>query len=119
MLPALLLHRTGSTAVAGWPSVSLRVALGWEVSSIPLCWSGCWRRCVCRVKPGRFSLHSAYRDTMLIVAGFNFVLMIPGAYWMKTRLPPHRPPPWSDMKRPWKETRFIFHVMGAMMFGMK
>jgi hypothetical protein len=63
--------------------------------------------------------HIAYRDTMLIIAGFNFVLMFPGAFWMKTRLPPHRPPPWSDMKRPWKETRFIFHVIGAMFFGMK
>lgn len=87
------------------------------VSCIPLSWTSCSKSYVSGTTDSW--LTSAYRDTMLIVGGMNFVLMLPGAVLVKTRLPPHRPPPWSDMKRPWKDTRYTFHVIGAMLFGMK
>lgn len=60
-----------------------------------------------------------YRNTMLFVGGLNFVLMAPGVFWMKTRLPPRSPPPWSAMKVPWKDIRYVVHVIGAAFFGMK
>lgn len=63
--------------------------------------------------------HLSYRDTMLIIGGFNFILMVPGFFFMKSRLPPRTPPPWSDLKGPWREPQYCFHVAGAAMFGMK
>lgn len=59
-----------------------------------------------------------YRDTMLFVGALNFVLMVPGIFWMKTRLPPRAPPKWSAMKAPWKDVRYVVHVIGAALFGM-
>lgn len=62
---------------------------------------------------------SAYRNSMLIVMGINMVLMLPSVFFMKARLPPRTPPPFSDMKKPWKDVRYTFLVAGAMMYGMK
>ncbi|GMK57948.1 hypothetical protein CspeluHIS016_0407820 [Cutaneotrichosporon spelunceum] len=59
-----------------------------------------------------------YRNTMLFVAALNFFLMAPGIWWMKTRLPPRTPPKWSAMKAPWKDVRYVVHVLGAALFGM-
>ncbi|TXT04134.1 uncharacterized protein COLE_07831 [Cutaneotrichosporon oleaginosum] len=59
-----------------------------------------------------------YRDTMLFVGALNFFLMFPGIWWMKTRLPPRAPPKWSAMKAPWKDIRYVVHVIGAALFGM-
>ncbi|BEI86488.1 hypothetical protein CcaverHIS002_0607750 [Cutaneotrichosporon cavernicola] len=59
-----------------------------------------------------------YRNTMLFVGGLNFCLMAPGIWWMKTRLPPRAPPKWSAMKAPWKDIRYVVHVIGAALFGM-
>lgn len=56
---------------------------------------------------------------MLMLVGLNTALMTPGAFFMKSRLPPYRPPPWSDMKKPWRQARYSFHVAGAAIFGMK
>ncbi|WOO80085.1 Fujikurins efflux protein [Vanrija pseudolonga] len=60
----------------------------------------------------------SYRDTMLIVMGINVVLMLPSVFFMRARLPPRTPPPFSDMKKPWKDVRYTFLVVGAMMYGM-
>lgn len=60
----------------------------------------------------------SYRDTMLIIAGFNFVLMAPSIFLMKPRLPPHDPPPWSDLKRPWKDTKYVILVASAAMYAL-
>jgi MFS family permease len=60
----------------------------------------------------------SYRDTMLIIGGFNFVLMLPACFFMKGRLPPRAPPPWSDVRKPWTEPPYVFLVLGAMLYGM-
>ncbi|TXT07516.1 hypothetical protein VHUM_03236 [Vanrija humicola] len=61
---------------------------------------------------------TTYRNTMLIVMGINVVLMLPSVFFMRARLPPRTPPPFSDMKKPWKDVRYTFLVVGAMMYGM-
>lgn len=60
----------------------------------------------------------SYRDTMLVIAGFNFVLMFPSIFLMKPRLPPHDPPPWSDLKRPWKDMKYVLLVASAAMYAL-
>lgn len=60
----------------------------------------------------------SYRDTMLVIAGFNFVLMFPSIFLMKPRLPPHDPPPWSDLKRPWKDRKYVLLVLHAAFFAL-
>lgn len=61
----------------------------------------------------------AYRDTLLIVAGFNLVLMLPSVFFLKARLPPRQPPPLSALKKPWHDPRYVFLVAGAAMYGTK
>lgn len=56
---------------------------------------------------------------MLIIAGFNFVLMLPACFFMRGRLPPRAPPPWSDVRKPWSEPPYVFLVVGALLYGMK
>lgn len=53
---------------------------------------------------------------MLIVAGFNFVLLMPACLWMKSRLPPRQAPPLRALAKPWKEKRYAFLVIGAMVY---
>lgn len=60
-----------------------------------------------------------YRNTMLVIAGFNFALMLPSVFWMKGRLPPRAPPPLSYLKRPWREAKFCFLVASGVMYAMK
>ncbi|RSH77652.1 uncharacterized protein EHS24_003213 [Apiotrichum porosum] len=60
----------------------------------------------------------SYRNTMLVIAGFNFVLMLPSVFFMKARLPPRQPPPLSYLLRPWREPRFCFLVASGVFYGM-
>lgn len=61
--------------------------------------------------------HLSFRNTMLIIAGCNLVLMAPGCVWMKARLPPKTPPPWRALLRPWKDARFVFLVMSCSTYA--
>ncbi|TXT13669.1 hypothetical protein VHUM_01036 [Vanrija humicola] len=54
-----------------------------------------------------------FRDAMLIVAGFNFVMMAPACVWMKSRLPPKTPPPWRDLAKPWRDMQYVCLVVGV------
>lgn len=56
-----------------------------------------------------------FRNTMLIMAGMNAVLMMPSWFWMKARLPPRTPPPLRSLARPWQESRYICLVVGSCM----
>lgn len=67
----------------------------------------------------RFFGLMSYRNSMLTIACFNFALMLPAVFFMKARLPPHKPPPVSDMKRPWHQTQYVFLVLGSALYTMK
>lgn len=58
----------------------------------------------------------SFRNTLLIIAGFNFVLLIPACLWMKARLPPKKAPSLRALAQPWKEKRYAFLVVGAMVY---
>ncbi|GMK58052.1 hypothetical protein CspeluHIS016_0500840 [Cutaneotrichosporon spelunceum] len=58
---------------------------------------------------GRFK----FRDAILIVAGMNGALMLPAIFWLRARLPPRKPAPWSALKRPWHSRAFLFLALGA------
>jgi MFS family permease len=60
----------------------------------------------------------SYRDTILIIAGFNLALMLPSVFFLKARLPPRHPPPLSALKKPWRDSRYVFLVAGAAAFGI-
>ncbi|GMK54274.1 hypothetical protein CspeluHIS016_0108600 [Cutaneotrichosporon spelunceum] len=60
----------------------------------------------------------SFRDTILIIMGFNFVLMLPACFWMKARLPPRTPPPLSSLKKPWQESSFVFLCLGTSCYAM-
>ncbi|KLT42144.1 MFS general substrate transporter [Cutaneotrichosporon oleaginosum] len=60
----------------------------------------------------------SFRNTILIIMGFNFVLMLPACFWMKARLPPRRPPPISSLKKPWREGRYVFLCLGTACYAM-
>lgn len=53
---------------------------------------------------------------MLIVAGFNGVLMVPGCFFMKSRLPRRHPPPLKALAGPWHEARYVFLVVGSGLY---
>lgn len=59
----------------------------------------------------------SFRNTMLIIAGCNLLLMAPGCVWMKARLPPKTPPPWRMLLRPWHDLRFVFLVLSCSTYG--
>lgn len=59
--------------------------------------------------------HFSFRDAILIVAGMNGVLMLPSWFWLRARLPPRQPAPWSALMRPWTEPMFLFLALGAGM----
>lgn len=58
----------------------------------------------------------SFRNAILVIAGFNAVLMLPSCFWMKARLPPRSPPPWSALKAPWKESGYTFLVLGTAVY---
>jgi MFS family permease len=58
----------------------------------------------------------SFRDSILVIAGFNFVLMLPACVWMKARLPPRDPPPLRALKAPWKEAPYAFLVIGSAVY---
>ncbi|BEI80069.1 hypothetical protein CcaverHIS002_0105980 [Cutaneotrichosporon cavernicola] len=60
----------------------------------------------------------SFRDTILIIMGFNLVLMLPACFWMKARLPPRAPPPLSALKKPWRESRYVFLCLGTACYAM-
>ncbi|ADV19523.1 hypothetical protein I305_03094 [Cryptococcus gattii E566] len=59
-----------------------------------------------------------FRDSILIIACMNAVLMFPAWFFLKARLPPRRPPPVREMKRPWKEARYTCLVLGSALVMM-
>ncbi|KAL1407862.1 hypothetical protein Q8F55_007298 [Vanrija albida] len=65
------------------------------------------------------SSHTVFRDAILIIAGITAALMLPACVWLKTRLPPHKPPPWRDLGKPWHEKEYAFLVLGAAVFTLK
>jgi MCP family monocarboxylic acid transporter-like MFS transporter 10 len=58
-------------------------------------------------------LMAGFRNTLLIIAGMNAVLMVPSCFFMKARLPPRTPPPWKSLKRPWQDPRYVCLVIGS------
>lgn len=56
---------------------------------------------------------AGFRNTLLIIAGMNAVLMVPSCFFMKARLPPRTPPPWKSLKRPWQDPRYVCLVIGS------
>ncbi|ODN83254.1 hypothetical protein L202_01428 [Cryptococcus amylolentus CBS 6039] len=60
----------------------------------------------------------SFRDSILIIAGMNAVLMFPAWFFLKARLPPRQPPPYRDMRRPWKEARYTCLVAGSALVMM-
>ena len=62
---------------------------------------------------------SGFRDSILIIAGMNAVLMFPAWFFLKARLPPRRPPPVREMRHPWKEARYTCLVLGSALVMMK
>lgn len=60
-----------------------------------------------------------FRDAILIIAGVTAALMLPACVWLKTRLPPHTPPAWRDLGKPWHEKEYAFLVLGAAVFTLK
>jgi hypothetical protein len=58
-------------------------------------------------------LKAGFRNTLLIIAGMNAVLMVPSCFFMKARLPPRTPPPWKSLKRPWQDPRYVCLVIGS------
>lgn len=59
----------------------------------------------------------SFRNTMLIIAGCNLVLMAPGCVWMKARLPPKTPPPWRTLLVPWRDARFVFLILSCSTYA--
>ncbi|TXT09237.1 hypothetical protein VHUM_02711 [Vanrija humicola] len=60
----------------------------------------------------------AFRDAILIIAGITATLMLPACIWLRTRLPPHTPPAWRDLGKPWHEKEYAFLVLGAAVFTL-
>ncbi|WVQ78583.1 hypothetical protein IAT38_000669 [Cryptococcus sp. DSM 104549] len=57
----------------------------------------------------------SFRDSILIIAGISGALMLPAWFFLKARLPPRHPPPFSALKGPWKEARYTCLVAGSWM----
>lgn len=61
----------------------------------------------------------AYRNTMLVLAGFTFAFMLPACTVMHARLPRRKPPPWSILRVPWREAPYVCLVVGASFYLTK
>ncbi|WVR05290.1 hypothetical protein IAU60_002303 [Kwoniella sp. DSM 27419] len=55
----------------------------------------------------------SFRNSMLIIAGMNAVLMFPAWFFLKARLPPRSPPPLKSLLGPWKDARYTCLVLGS------
>jgi hypothetical protein len=51
--------------------------------------------------------------------GMNAVLMAPANIFLKARLPPRRPPPWSALRKPFRETRYLLMLIGSCVVMLK
>lgn len=58
----------------------------------------------------------SFRNSILIIAGFNLALMLPACFWMRARLPARDPPPWDALKAPWRESGYTFLVLGTAVY---
>ena len=58
----------------------------------------------------------SFRDSMLIIAAFNFALMLPACIFMKSRLPPRQPPSYKALAGPLKEAGYTFLVAGSGLY---
>ncbi|TXT11076.1 hypothetical protein VHUM_01827 [Vanrija humicola] len=97
-----------STAIAGhWFTTRRSTAMGVILAGTGL--AGVLYPIVLARLFARFS----FRDSMLIVAGINAVLMAPSWVWMKARLPRKTPPPWADLLKPWREPPYACLGAGA------
>ncbi|WWD16091.1 hypothetical protein CI109_100516 [Kwoniella shandongensis] len=56
---------------------------------------------------------TSYRNTLLIIAGMNAVLMLPAWFYLKARLPPRAPPPLKSLLGPWKDIKYTCLVIGS------
>ncbi|KAK8869646.1 hypothetical protein IAR55_000214 [Kwoniella newhampshirensis] len=56
---------------------------------------------------------TSYRNTLLIIAAMNAVLMFPAWFYLKARLPPRAPPPLRSLLGPWKDIRYTCLVAGS------
>lgn len=62
--------------------------------------------------------HFRWRDAILILAACQLAFMTPGCLFMRKRLPNRPPAPLSALKRPWKDVRYCFLVVGQSMTSM-
>lgn len=60
-----------------------------------------------------------FRDAIFVVAAINAVLMVPSWIWLRTRLPPRQPLPWSRLAAQWKEPRYACLVVGSAIVMLK
>lgn len=74
--------------------------------------------CVKIFDAGRELIRAAFRNTILILAGMNALLMLPSWFFLKARLPRRQPPPLRALKMPFKETRYLMLVLGSVMIMM-
>ena len=51
--------------------------------------------------------------------GMNAVLMAPANVFLEARLPPRRPPPWSALRKPFGETRYLMMLIGSCVVMLK
>lgn len=59
------------------------------------------------------NLTVGFRDTVLIIAGMNAVLVAPTWVIVKARLPPRHPMPFSGLFMTLTEARFMCFVLGV------
>lgn len=59
-----------------------------------------------------------WRNAILILAAVQAGFMAPGCLFMRKRLPNRPPAPLSALKRPWKDPRYCFLIVGQSMTSM-
>lgn len=62
---------------------------------------------------------TAFRNTILVLAGMNAVLMLPSWFFLNARLPNRTPPPLRQLKAPFKEVRYTMLLLGSVMVMMR
>ena len=62
--------------------------------------------------------HYVWRNAILILAAVQAGFMAPGCLFMRKRLPNRPPAPLSALKRPWKDKRYCFLIVGQSMTSM-
>ncbi|KAK4686394.1 hypothetical protein P7C73_g3739, partial [Tremellales sp. Uapishka_1] len=61
----------------------------------------------------------SFRNSILVIAGMNAVLLFPSWFYLRARLPPRTPPPWITLLGPWQEADYLFLGIGAFIFTIK